>query len=110
MCVSVCPEAGWSLCVWDQSVSAPAGTGDSYLRSALGVWGLCNGMCWGRLFWGVSRIWWLFFGCLEGEGIGLILPCIRYLEFFFGLGVFFYRNLNVEFRSGVFPNLISQIL
>ncbi len=45
----------------------------------------------------ISRIWWLLFGCLEGEGIGLILPCIRCLEFFFGLWVFFYRNLNVEF-------------
>ncbi len=45
----------------------------------------CNGMCWGRLFLGVSRISVLFFECLEGEGIGLILPCIHCLVFFFGL-------------------------
>ncbi len=109
MCVSVCVLRLADLCVWAQSFSAPAGIGDSYLLSAL-VLGLCNGMCWGRLFLGVSRMWWLFFGCLEGDGIGLILPCIRCLEFFFGLWVFFYRNLNVEFRSGVFPNLRSQIL
>ncbi len=100
--VCVCPEGGWSLCVWAQSVSAPAGTGDSYLRSSLGVLGLCNGMCWGRLFLGVSRISGLFFGCLDGEGIGLILPCIRCFGVFLWALSIFYRNLNLEFRSGVF--------
>ncbi len=44
MCVSVCVSWGWLISVCVRSVSLSISWHrDSYLRSALGVWGLCNG-------------------------------------------------------------------
>ncbi len=83
-----------------QSVSAPAGTGDSYLRSALGVEGFVM-VCVGSLVLRCFQNLMALFGCLEGEGIGLILPCIRCLEFSLD-SEYSLQKSNVEFRSGCF--------
>ncbi len=65
MCVNVCVSWDWliSVCVRSVSLSTSWHRG-LYLRSALGVWGLCNGMCWGslvlRCFQNLMALVWMF--------------------------------------------------